>query len=126
MWKSILLALVALGACTARPVSSDCDGVCQPAGPAFPGVGECVQGVCTPTYVECTTKEEVSTCTQACEAQGSTCATNGCGGHTYQIFSFLEWCEDSENVGVEVDHECDAPIDWQVNDAVKCCCEQEN
>lgn len=65
-------------------------------------------------------------CAEACDARGSTCATNGCGGYTYRIYSFLEWCEDPERVGVEVEHDCDAPIDWQVNDAVKCCCEQEN
>jgi hypothetical protein len=126
MWKKVLFSSLVLAACADRPVTSDCDGMCQPAGPAFPGVGECVNGACTPTYVECTTKEQVSTCTQACEAQGSTCATNGCGGHTYRIYSILEWCEDPERMGVEVEHECDAPIDWQVNDAVKCCCEQEN
>jgi hypothetical protein len=115
-----------LAACADRPVDSDCDGMCQPAGPAFPGVGECVSGACTPTYVECTTMEQVATCSEACEARGSTCATNGCGGYTYRIYSFLEWCEDPERTGVEVDHDCDAPIDWQINDAVKCCCEQEN
>lgn len=126
MWKQSLIVSLALVGCADRPVSSDCDGTCQVAGPNFPGVGECVSGVCTPTYFECTTKEQASTCAQACAAQGSVCAANACGGHTYRIYSFLEWCEEPERTGVAVEHGCDEPIEWQVNDAVKCCCEQED
>jgi hypothetical protein len=120
-----LLFLLFMTACSSRPITHDCDSMCQPAGPAAPGVGECKEGVCTPTYAECSDKSEVTTCAQACEAQGSTCATNGCGGYTYRIYSFFEWCEDPDKIGVEVEHDCDDPIDWQVNSAVECCCEQQ-
>ncbi len=71
------------------------------------------------------TKAEISTCAQACAAQGTTCVTNGCGGFTYRIYFALELCEDPERTGLEIAHDCEAPIDYQANDAVKCCCEQE-
>jgi hypothetical protein len=38
----------------------------------------------------------------------------------------VEWCEDSDIVGAEVAHDCNDPIEWQVNSAVKCCCEQDS
>ncbi|KIG18835.1 hypothetical protein DB30_07171 [Enhygromyxa salina] len=68
---------------------------------------------------------DVSTCAEACEAQGSSCVANGCGGFTYRIFYNMTFCEDPGIDGVEYERECDEPIDWQVNEAVKCCCEQE-
>lgn len=121
LWCAVLL----LGGCNERQLDGDCDGMCMPAGAAFPGVGECQAGVCTPTYGECVTKSEFTTCAQACEAQGSTCVSNGCGGYTYRIYLELEWCEDPERTGGTISRECDEPIDYQVNEAVKCCCEQE-
>ncbi|WP_146657987.1 hypothetical protein [Enhygromyxa salina] len=125
MRRRSLILFSLLTACSARPVDSDCDGMCQPAGPRFPGVGECKQGVCTPTYAECSAMGDVSTCAEACEAQGSSCVANGCGGFTYRIFYNMTFCEDPGIDGVEYERECDEPIDWQVNEAVKCCCEQE-
>lgn len=89
---AILLILLAFG-CGSRPIdSTDCDGMCQIAGDAFPGVGECVDGVCTPTYA---------------------------------IYFDMPLCEDTTRVGLEVERGCDEPIEWQINEAVKCCCEQE-
>jgi hypothetical protein len=41
------------------------------------------------------------------------------------MYALLEWCEDPERTGGTFAHDCDAPIEWQVNQAVKCCCEQE-
>ncbi|PRP96516.1 hypothetical protein ENSA5_35920 [Enhygromyxa salina] len=123
LWLATLTLTVA---CSSRSVTQDCDGMCEPAGPAFPGVGECVEGVCTPTYGECADKSEVSTCAEVCEAEGSVCVTNGCGGHTYRIYTILEWCEDPDRIGVEIAHDCNEPVDWQVNAAVKCCCEQRD
>ncbi|KIG18837.1 hypothetical protein DB30_07173 [Enhygromyxa salina] len=35
------------------------------------------------------------------------------------------FCEAPTAIGVEIERECDEPIDWQLNEAVKCCCEQE-
>jgi hypothetical protein len=126
MRKQALLALSLLTACSSRPIDSDCDGMCQPAGPNYPGVGECKEGVCTPTYADCTERVSLTTtCAEVCEAQGTACATNGCAGDTYRIYSGLEWCEDPERSGGGIQHECNEPIDWQLNWAVKCCCEQE-
>jgi hypothetical protein len=125
MRRQILLVLFSLSACSSRPVDSDCDGMCQPAGPEYPGVGECKEGVCTPTYADCSDKNDISTCAEACEAQGSTCVANGCGGYTYRIYYDITLCEDPERMGGEIKRECDEPIDWQFNEAVKCCCEQE-
>lgn len=125
MPRKTLLATFVLLACSSRPVDHDCDSMCQPAGPEFPGVGDCKAGVCTPTFGECASKDDISTCAQACEAQDSACVTNGCGGSTYQIYAIFDWCEDPERIGVAIAHDCDAPVDWQVNSAVKCCCEQE-
>ncbi|WP_146661748.1 hypothetical protein [Enhygromyxa salina] len=99
--------------------------MCQPAGPKYPGVGECQEGVCTPTYAECSDQSDISTCAEACEEQGTSCVANGCGGYTYRIYANFEWCEDPARSGFEVERECDEPIDWQFNSAVKCCCEQE-
>jgi hypothetical protein len=119
-----LFALSLLAACSSRPIDSDCDGMCQPAGPNYPGVGECKEGVCTPTYADCSIKSEISTCAEACEAQGSLCVANGCGGYTYQLYTVLEWCEPPDAMGAQIKRGCDEPIDWQVNSAVRCCCEQ--
>jgi hypothetical protein len=100
--------------------------MCQLAGPEFPGVGECREGACTPTYADCSSQSDISTCAEACEAQGTTCVANGCAGYTYRIYSALEWCEDPDRRGIEIERECDEPIEWQLNSAVKCCCEQES
>jgi len=124
-WPSIPIYLaLALAACSPPPVPSDCGGMCEPAGPNYPGVGECVDGACTPTYLSCSSKDEITTCEDACADLGTTCAEDGCGGHTYRIYAGLEWCEDPERVGIGVAHACDEPVDWQFNAAVKCCCEQ--
>ncbi|PRP99659.1 hypothetical protein ENSA7_62990 [Enhygromyxa salina] len=120
-----LFVLSLLVACGPPPADPDCDGMCQPAGPKFPGVGECKQGLCTPTYGECATQSNISTCAEACEAQGSSCVANGCAGSTYRLYSVLEWCEDPDRIGLAFEHECDDAIDWQVNQAVQCCCTQE-
>ena len=120
-----IAALVMLvGSCGSRQLSADCEGMCEPAGPAYPGVGECVAGACTPTYSECVSVEDVATCAEACEARGTTCAANSCGGHTYRIYAVLEWCQDPELDGGGIERSCDEPIDWQLNEAVKCCCDQ--
>ncbi|WP_205633211.1 hypothetical protein, partial [Enhygromyxa salina] len=89
------------------------------------GVGECQEGVCTPTYAECSDQSDISTCAEACEVQGTSCVANGCGGYTYRIYASFEWCEDPARSGFEFAHECDEPIEWQFNSAVRCCCEQE-
>lgn len=125
MRSQTLLLLSLLAACSSRPVDSDCEGMCQPAGPEYPGVGECKEGVCTPTYGECAVQSDISTCAEACEVQGSSCVANGCGGYTYQLYTVLEWCEDAEIQGVQLAGECDEPIEWQFSSAVQCCCEQE-
>ncbi|WP_146658446.1 hypothetical protein [Enhygromyxa salina] len=114
-----------VAACSARPIDSDCDGMCQPAGPNFPGVGECKAGACTPTYAECSVMNDISTCAEACEAQGSSCVANGCGGYTYRLYYDITLCEDPDRTGLLFEHECDEPIEWQFNNSVKCCCEQE-
>ncbi|KIG18836.1 hypothetical protein DB30_07172 [Enhygromyxa salina] len=37
----------------------------------------------------------------------------------------MEFCEAPDAIGTKLGGECDELIDWQVNEAVKCCCEQE-
>ncbi|KIG17621.1 hypothetical protein DB30_03102 [Enhygromyxa salina] len=68
---------------------------------------------------------DISTCAEACEAQGSSCVANGCGGYTYRLYYNITLCEDPDRTGILFEHECDDPIEWQLNEAVKCCCEQE-
>jgi hypothetical protein len=53
------------------------------------------------------------------------CVANGCGWYTYRIYYDMMFCEDPDRTGGGIERECDEPIDWQVNEAVKCCCEQE-
>ncbi|PRQ08573.1 hypothetical protein ENSA7_18590 [Enhygromyxa salina] len=125
MRGKLLLAMSLLVACGPPRADSDCDGMCQPAGPEFPGVGECKEGVCSPSFAECSAQSDISTCAEACKAQGTTCAANGCGGYTYLLYYDIGLCEDHGLAGLPFERECDGPIDWQVNEAVKCCCEQE-
>ncbi len=125
-WAVAPLAMVLAG-CSPPGISSsteDCGEQCQPFGPQFPGVGECVQGACTPTFHECFHKSEHSTCESFCESIGTTCAENACAGGTYLIHAIVDWCMDPTKEGVLIDHGCSEPIDWQVNEAAQCCCEQ--
>lgn len=128
MDRAMVWMLLALAAgCGPRNIeATDCGGVCQVAGPDYPGVGECVDATCTPTYGECIARDQFETCAEACAAQGSACSTNGCGGHTYLVYTIPEYCEDPEIMGVEVEHDCGEPIGWQVNTAARCCCEQDD
>jgi hypothetical protein len=91
----------------------------------YPGVGECKEGICTPTYAECVHRDDISTCAEACAVQGTSCVTNGCGGYTYRIYYDITVCEDPDLDGIGIERECNEPIDWQFNATVKCCCEQE-
>lgn len=113
-------------ACGERTASDEdgCDGMCQPFGPEQPGVGECVQGACSPTFLDCVSKDAISTCAEACAAQGSTCAENACADATYLIYFSMEGCEHAPGMGGPFSGACDEPIDWQFNSAVQCCCEQ--
>lgn len=117
----------ALTACNPPGVSEssdDCDGLCAPFGAQFPGVGECVQGSCTPTFHECFDKTEFSTCEAFCESIGSACAENACADGTYLIHAQLDRCLDPTKEGVSRSGGCSEPIGWQVNEAAQCCCEQ--
>jgi hypothetical protein len=103
---------------------NDCSGVCEPFGSQFPGVGECVQGVCRPTFHECFAKSEHSTCESFCNSIGSKCAENECAGGTYLLHAILDWCQDPTKEGVAMEGGCTDPIGWQVSEAAQCCCEQ--
>lgn len=120
--------LLALGlACSDRAIGGEegCDGMCQPYGPEQPGVGECLQGACSPTFFDCISKEEISTCAEACAAQGSTCVENACAEATYLLYGSMNICEHAPGMGGPFERGCDEAIDWQVfNGAVQCCCEQ--
>ena len=75
--------------------------------------------------MECFESTEFSTCSAQCEALGSTCADMACAGGTYMINSNLEECVDPGVLGIVVESRgCDDEIDWQVNTAARCCCEQ--
>jgi hypothetical protein len=126
LWWVLAVSTPALGGCSPPgiPPADDCEGPCEPFGSQFPGVGECVQGACTPTFHECFHKSEYSTCESFCESIGSSCAENGCAGGTYLIHAILDWCMDPTKEGVLIGHSCSEPIDWQVNEAAQCCCEQ--
>ncbi|MCA9684690.1 MAG: hypothetical protein KC457_21065 [Myxococcales bacterium] len=97
-------------------------------GPEVPeaGVGGCVAGSCTPTFMECFDITAFSTCQAQCEAAGSTCAENGCAGGTYMINSNVEECQDPTQEGVVIPRGCSEPIDWQFNTGARCCCEQNS
>ena len=103
---------------------SDCGNQCEPYGPEFPGVGECQEGQCTPTFFECFAKDEYDTCSAACAAAGSVCAENQCADSTYLITVHIDSCLQPETVGVARKGGCDEPIGWQVNTGARCCCEQ--
>lgn len=115
--------LLLVPACSARPIDADCGQACEPFAP-LPGVGECQHGHCAPTIFECFDKIEFDTCNAMCESIGSACAQNACAGATYLIHANLENCLDPSKEGVLQPHPCDEPIDWQVNAAAQCCCEQ--
>ncbi|WP_146660279.1 hypothetical protein [Enhygromyxa salina] len=123
------MTLVAVGlttACADDGPAAVCEPACAPYGPWLPGVGECVAGNCTPTFMECFENTEFSTCQAQCEAVGSTCAENGCADGTYMIHSNLEDCTNPEMIiGGVISRRCDEGIDWQVNTAARCCCEQD-
>lgn len=129
-WILTICALGLLAACgdAAAGSSSEqgaaCEPECEPYGPELPGVGECVDGGCTPTFSECFESTEFSTCRAQCEAIGSTCAEDDCAEGTYMIHSNVDDCADPSVQGVVVSRSCDANIDWQVNTAARCCCEQ--
>ncbi len=116
--------LLLVCACTERPLPPDCGNQCEPYGPEFPGVGECQEGQCTPTFFECFAKDEYDTCSAACAAAGSVCAENQCADSTYLITVHIDSCLQPETVGVARKGGCDEPIGWQVNTGARCCCEQ--
>ncbi len=106
------------------PADETCDDMCEPYGSAFPGVGECRAGECSPTFGECFAKGDFVSCTAACAAQGSVCAENECAESTSMVIGSFEWCLDPEKAGVARPHACAEPIDWQFSVAARCCCEQ--
>jgi hypothetical protein len=106
------------------PEDETCDAICEPYGSLYPGVGECKDGECTPTFGECFSKGDFDTCAAACAAQGSVCAENACAESTSAVIGSLEWCQDREKEGVARPHGCDEAIDWQFTSAARCCCEQ--
>lgn len=125
----VLGLFVACGDDAASSGSSEqgavCEPMCEPYGPSLPGVGECVDGSCTPTFMECFESTEFSTCRAQCEAIGSTCGDMACAEGTYMIHSSLSECSDPGVDGIVVESRgCDDEIDWQVNTAARCCCEQ--
>ena len=125
---SLALALTGLLGCSPPGASSleqGCEGVCELYAPV-PGVGECVEGQCTPTFHGCFDKAEFDTCDAYCESIGSVCAQNACGGGTYVIHAIVEWCEDPSKEGILREGACGEPIGWQVNTGAQCCCEQSS
>lgn len=125
MRRTTWMVCLMLAACSDRTTTPDCDQQqCEVYGPDYPGVGECREGACTPTFFACFDKVEFDTCAAACEAQGSVCAESQCADSTYLIHANLESCLDPDNVGVARVGACDEPIGFQVNSAAQCCCEQ--
>ncbi|PRQ02498.1 hypothetical protein ENSA5_22490 [Enhygromyxa salina] len=120
----MLVALAGAAACADDGRGAVCEPACAAYGPELPGVGECVAGDCTPTFFECFENTDFSTCRDQCEAVGSVCAENGCADSTYMIYSNLDDCSHPGWVGVIVSRSCDEAIEWQVNTAARCCCEQ--
>ena len=120
----LLAIILALSACNDDVTNESCSGMCSVYTAEHPGVGECVAGTCSPTFGECVIRDETSTCSEACAAQGSVCAENQCAGYTYLLYGGPPLCEDPDRQGASVAHGCDEPIDWQFNTAARCCCEQ--
>ena len=121
---ALVFTLAAAAACGDRKLDADCQGMCEPFHPDLPDVGACKDGSCSPTLFECSLRDQVETCAEACEAQGAVCAENACGGGTYLIYLTEVYCSDGEGLGPLISHGCDEPIDWQPNHAVRCCCKQ--
>ncbi|MFV8752957.1 hypothetical protein ACNOYE_20620 [Nannocystaceae bacterium ST9] len=111
-------------ACSGRTADPECEPSCE-LFEQIPGVGECREGHCSPTFSECFENTEFDTCNAMCEAAGSACAENACAGATYLIHGSLENCLDPTKEGALQEHPCDQPIDWQVNTGAQCCCEQQ-
>lgn len=120
-----LMLLLVLGCGPSGAMSSEegCEGMCELYAP-LPGVGECIEGQCSPTFHGCFDKADFDTCDAYCESIGSACAENACGGATYVIHAIVEWCEDPNKEGVVREGTCGDPIGWQVNSGAQCCCEQ--
>jgi hypothetical protein len=124
LWTMTLVALGSIPACSDNDQGEVCEPACAAYGPKLPGVGECVAGSCTPTFLECFESSEFSTCEAQCQALGSTCVESGCADGTYMIHSNLGDCTNPDKMGVVISRGCDEVIDWQVNTAARCCCEQ--
>ncbi|NJK32440.1 MAG: hypothetical protein HC927_08525 [Deltaproteobacteria bacterium] len=119
-----MLGTALLIGCIGRPIEEPgCDQPCEVVD-QWPGVGECRDGSCTPTFFECFEEGEYNTCNEMCEAAGSACAENACADGTYLIHVVLDVCTDPTKKGIPVTHGCAEPIDWQFNTAARCCCEQ--
>lgn len=122
--RSTISLWLLLAACTGRPIDPDCEQSCEVFDP-LPGVGECRDGACTPTFSECVERTEYGTCSAVCEAAGTICAENACADGTYLIYETIEGCQDPSIEGIIQAHSCDEPIEWQFLTSARCCCEQQ-
>ena len=120
----LVFLLTAVSACGDRRLDGDCEGMCEPFHPDLPEIGICKDGSCGPTLFECSQRDQVETCAQACEAQGTVCAENACGGATYMIYLTETYCEGQPVSGTLISRGCEEPIEWQFNTVARCCCKQ--
>lgn len=119
--RTLLSLTIVLTACGARQANDGEDDAS--AGPA--------------DWSPCASKGEVETCAELCVASGMQCVPNGCAVEpefcrpepcdmATQALAIGEgeFCADA-SVGVFVAAECDAPIEWILNNTVRCCCADE-
>jgi hypothetical protein len=112
-----------LTACGARQAGDADDGDPPPLGPA--------------DWSACAARGEYENCAEACVAEGMTCVANGCPAvlefcdpepcdMATQAIAIGEglFCTDA-SVGGFVAAECDAPIQYILNNTSRCCCAEE-
>ncbi len=97
-------------------------------------VGACRQSECTPTFSECWSPGEFTSCADYCQSQGQTCAQGGspdlpetgCAGYTLRIYEAASGhsCVDTPDFGFASWAACTAAIDLPATDEVRCCCTQ--
>ena len=97
-------------------------------------VGDADASTAAPEWSSCAMKDEVQSCDELCQAEGTTCVANGCSAEPE--FCDPEPCDMATQVlaldaealcadpsgGLFVATTCDAPIDWLFSNTVRCCC----
>lgn len=122
MRPSIPMLLLTLVACGPQGI----EGEGQLDSAESPEVGE---------WSSCFTKDDFTTCAQACQSEGLSCLPGGCPAtpdtctpddceSATVVIAFNETICEDVTLGSFLNIACDDPIGWQANSIGRCCCAQ--